>query len=726
VIVVNFYGDHEMLNSRIVPAIESVRMSQVSSSCRITSFSTMPARHGPPPPPAPVPNHDRHFRPDPNPPGGLPATTEDGLQIFKWDVCLVDGSDTHCFAPVLLDNGQELHASNRLYCSLCRNWLTSSTSSGHYREHVKRDRQKLVQAAALSDPNGPGYCLLSFIIKRSEPMSALEWFRRCPEFANVLPSDTQFTAIVWDMKNRIESEMKRHCLAARFINLAIDGWTDLRGRRYTGIAARFCDAEMTGISTGAMILAFKAVTEIHDSGDELRRLTDRVLVQYDIKSTITNLCTDRCRMNEKAFRTQCTSVLDFLSSPYRWLPCTCHFLNNLLVHFMESIPARKAPIFRLQQRFRKKGPFLTFLTHQHIDLTIPGASPVRWYSAHELFDRLLQLWPHMVAFAQQEHKNVPELNPQVFNDLQLLHALTGAFVDAQHKLESNDFAAGSLFLSHFNSIMEAIDQFSPWEPDAVRMAHEYADEFRVDYAVEWNVFTLMTFLNPSLQWIPGTTCTDREWNEISQTLAVLVQRRIDELGDVPVQPPPRDFHSYFSSGPVERLSPEVQIDRYLQRRTTGSPAPLQYWFHPLPELTHLAGVAIGILALLATSSSMERGFSVARHCASEWQMAMLPETLSTRVLIQANWDKAGTALLEVLRRGSIHWKAVADARQQLKAQRDRHWRLHLVPRPRDAIAVEAQDPDLRTMDDSSDPDPDAESGQEAADGELLAGEEWPQ
>jgi hypothetical protein len=101
---------------------------------------------------------------------------------------------------------------------------------------------------------------------------------------------------------------------------------------------------------------------------------------------------------------------------------------------------------------------------------------------------------------------------------------------------------------------------------------------------------------------------------------------------------------------------------------------------------------------------------------------MLPEKFSTRLLIQANWDKAGTALLDILRLGSIQWKAMADALQQLKAQRDNHWRLHLVPRPRDPSAVEAQDPGLATMDDSSDDD----SGDGAADGELLAGDEWPQ
>jgi hypothetical protein len=80
----------------------------------------------------------------------------------------------------------------------------------------KRDLHKLQQAATLSDPSGPAYCLLSFIINRGEPMSALEWFRQCRDFANVLPSDSQFTAIVHELRNRVELDMKRAVASSNF------------------------------------------------------------------------------------------------------------------------------------------------------------------------------------------------------------------------------------------------------------------------------------------------------------------------------------------------------------------------------------------------------------------------------------------------------------------------------------------------------------------------------
>jgi hypothetical protein len=93
---------------------------------------------------------------------------------------------------------------------------------------------------------------------------------------------------------------------------------------------------------------------------------------------------------------------------------------------------------------------------------------------------------------------------------------------------------------------------------------------------------------------------------------------------------------YIATGPVEMLGAEDQVDRYLKRRIAGSSPGLAYWLRPPTEMTHLAAVALDFLALLATSASMERGFSVARHVAGESPMAILPENFATRVLIQAD------------------------------------------------------------------------------------------
>jgi hypothetical protein len=58
------------------------------------------------------------------------------------------------------------------------------------------------------------------------------------------------------------------------------------------------------------------------------------------------------------FRRQVT--IDALMGGQFSLPCACHVFNNLLAHFFDHIPTVIRPVFRIQQRFQKQVPALTF------------------------------------------------------------------------------------------------------------------------------------------------------------------------------------------------------------------------------------------------------------------------------------------------------------------------------------------------------------------------------
>jgi hypothetical protein len=59
-------------------------------------------------------------------------------------------------------------------------------------------------------------------------------------------------------------------------------------------------------------------------------------------------------------------------------------------------------------------------------------------------------------------------------------------------------------------------------------------------------------------------------------------------------------------------------------------------------------VANRILRLLTTSASVERAFSRARAACSDYQMAQKQETVSSRVLICANWAIAEPLLQDIV------------------------------------------------------------------------------
>jgi hypothetical protein len=287
----------------------------------------------------------------------------------------------------------------------------------------------------------------------------------------------------------------------------------------------------------------------------------------------------------------------------------------------------------------------------------------------------------MIDFAHLEGKSVPELNPVVYQDIQMFKELTGAFVTAQKALESNLFGVGSKFIGHFATIHELLQRF-PVNPEVLAIIENYIAEFKNEYQVEWDVFILMTYLNPSVQWMEDRQYDEESARRIRAFLVEKVGRKLMTQTRNPPGPPPEgDYITYWPLAEEEVLAVEAQIERYDAIRTTGQAKPLAFWTTPPPELRLLASVALEVLSLLATSASVERAFSVARHICGDFQMAMLPETIATRVMIRANWDLGDRGTLtRILRLGRVEWKRRSQEIQRRKDSEDNHWRIHLVPR----------------------------------------------
>jgi hypothetical protein len=154
--------------------------------------------------------------------------------------------------------------------------------------------------------------------------------------------------------------------------------------------------------------------------------------------------------------------------------------------------------------------------------------------------------------------------------------------------------------------------------------------------VEWEVFILMTHLNPLFQWMRGHTCFDEDFIRITSYLEVFVA---EKMQNEDMQNEETQLATHSRMLPIVPKRWSQQQNRYpgAPRGTPVNSAPFTDWFHSSEELTHLSDVTAKCLTLLTMSGSMERQFSVARHVATDLQMAKLPETLVIRVLIHANW-----------------------------------------------------------------------------------------
>jgi hypothetical protein len=108
---------------------------------------------------------------------------------------------------------------------------------------------------------------------------------------------------------------------------------------------------------------------------------------------------------------------------------------------------------------------------------------VRWYSSEDLFATLLTFWPYMVEFAGSEGWDMPELNEKVWADLHQLQRLAAALDIAQKELESNEFGAGRLFISHLLRLERRLGDFRECEPEAHDSTIKDIVQLRRDY--EW-------------------------------------------------------------------------------------------------------------------------------------------------------------------------------------------------------------------------------------------------
>jgi hypothetical protein len=132
------------------------------------------------------------------------------------------------------------------------------------------------------------------------------------------------------------------------------------------------------------------------------------------------------------------------------------------------------------------------------------------------------------------------------------------------------------------------------------------------------------------------------------------------------------------SRPVTTFSEEPATDDFhTVVPSTGASAfhLLNYWQNTPAELKHFASVALKLVGFLSTSASVERAFSVARSVATDCQMTMTQETVSARVMIQANWRVARSLLANVLAIGRAGWSQTYREFEQRKLTQYPPWRL---------------------------------------------------
>jgi hypothetical protein len=267
----------------------------------------------------------------------------------------------------------------------------------------------------------------------------------------------------------------------------------------------------------------------------------------------------------------------------------------------------------------------------------------------------------MVRLSELENYRIPQLNSAVRGDIERLRGLTALFLASQKDLEGDGYGRASRFIPQFLGIQKKLDEFREDEPDVVCPFNDYVGGLQEHYENEWDLFTLMTYLNPSVQRQVGRTCSDGR-HELDR-----------EPGEPFVEPDRDDFMTFQPRAGVAAFTATEQIECSDRIRSHRS-QPLRFWSLCPVDLRAMSVAAIKILSLLATSASVGRSFSTARQICSDYQMAMKQETIAARAMIQVNWGVAQPLLRDVLAMGRRGWTQISREREERRAEQDDSWR----------------------------------------------------
>jgi hypothetical protein len=183
-----------------------------------------------------------------------------------------------------------------------------------------------------------------------------------------------------------------------------------------------------------------------------------------------------------------------------------------------------------------------------------------WFKCFIQFFALI--WNHMLKFVQVEKIKCDTLTPELRDDLQLLQKVTDRVTVALGVLESDQWSSGSMFIPYVFSVIHSMEKFADKAPLAVAKVTVKFDKFETKYSSEYQIFLLATFLDPSIPFEIGRTCTAEEFSAIREIMISKINAKIFPKTTIPGtnEPASDDFWSFPMPVEKDALPGETQFD----------------------------------------------------------------------------------------------------------------------------------------------------------------------
>jgi hypothetical protein len=589
--------------------------------------------------------------------------------LLRFDVDHWKRHQKYPFIYMGFDADDNADPERRFLCDKCvvPKWRRTSGTSVNIKKHVARAHRGLLVGDPVEEKSDTAVGqtrLLGLLVERNLPFSFVSSPRVRGLFAGC-PDRKGMSDFALQMANRVKELIKPEILACSHIVVAMDEWSDAKGRPFLGMKVHGAYLDAGGVKYRAWSIDHVPLED--KTAEGIQDVADQVLRSYSLEDRVTFVVTDTANVMPAAVRRMGKC----------WWPCWAHIVNLMLQSIVEALREDFLNrVFGVVGNLGRSWKFYKLVgRYEKITVrSIPTFSSTRWYSLARFVDHVLilqnALHEHLVSLGEQP------LEDAIFEKLKVFSEVLGTFANAKASLEADTFGTVSRVYDWLSLIETECTRASRGWP-AMDTGWRAAAKYRVKYlgpngvadpsgpglcisqAVYLNDRVLVcTLLNPASGYLqslsPGNqqralgllnslfgeltaaaSAGDLSEGEPNGSDGVVTgvggARRCGlTLGDLDVRP---------QGAP--RLS---ELDRYLALDRAGlicqgESFDLQGWWNANRGIyPRIFDLAVSYLSVPASSAAVERQFSKAKLIQTPNRQSLVDRRLGAMVMLREHVD----------------------------------------------------------------------------------------
>ena len=500
------------------------------------------------------------------------------------------------------------------------------------------------------------YSILLFCINHYVPLTSLGNEDGKLAFPNY-PSYPSILSIIFDLKNKIQNDIKKEIEKISKITIECDGWTHPKGIRFLGIVLRYplddciIEAPVDLLETPDFTLG----------SEEMAQMIEKTMNDLNIaRNKWLSLSSDGANdMSKLAKELQ-----------LEWDRCILHLLHLKIQKFWKSSLERLHKVHQILTKLHMKTNWNEFMYHHGNEFPEIGkkrnftiGTDIRWGSHLDECKQMIMFRKPILTFQrmkwEKKHKNKYVPNPDkniLESDFEMVDEILPLFETISNSLKLLE--SRELYLSKMaiticyihDEIYKYItkNEIGNWHENCSTLIDSINDDIFYSNSAFAKNLLASVILDPKITTIPTQiqcqidTIVDYIKEKVGNSQRSIYSPPIQKVDKTDLDPVEQKFCKPVSS------EYDDEVNHWLEKtRPNGNDYnnPFEYWKkhsgHP-----NLKKYAMQLFVHASTSIACERFFSICSNVANDKRSSMTADNFSSLCIVKANIDRARKIIFE--------------------------------------------------------------------------------